>query len=109
MHRFTLRARPAAAAAVRRLSSAQGSSSSSNTTSINTSNLNLNDTRPQETFFGMPPPGSDATTHFGFQTVAQELKEGLVAQVTRGGCVCCCSSLCCCLIVMMSCCRARVD
>jgi hypothetical protein len=46
-------------------------------------NINLKDARPQETFFGMPPPGSDATTHFGFQTVAQELKEGLVAQVPR--------------------------
>jgi hypothetical protein len=70
-----MRARAAAAAAVRRLSSsAQGSSGSSG--------INSNDGRPQETFFGFPP-GSDATTHFGFQTVAHELKEGLVAQVRR--------------------------
>jgi hypothetical protein len=71
-----MRARAAAAAAARRLSSsAQGSSGSSG--------INSNDGRPQETFFGFPPPGSDATTHFGFQTVAHELKEGLVAQVRR--------------------------
>jgi hypothetical protein len=94
MNRLALPARAAAAAALRRMSSAaEGSSSSSSSSSSNTNstmNINLKDARPQETFFGMPPPGSDATTHFvdatthfGFQTVAQELKEGLVAQVPR--------------------------
>jgi hypothetical protein len=66
-----------AAAAVRRLSNAvqDGGGGSSAPSS------KPHDSRPQETFFGLPPPGFDTTTHFGFQTVAQELKEGLVAQV----------------------------
>jgi hypothetical protein len=67
-----------AVCAVRRMSSAAqggGGGGGSGTSFKN------QDTRPQETFFGLPPPGFDATTHFGFQTVAQELKEGLVAQV----------------------------
>ena len=66
-----------AAAAVRRLSNAaQDGGGGSNAPSSKP-----HDSRPQETFFGLPPPGFDTTTHFGFQTVAQELKEGLVAQV----------------------------
>jgi hypothetical protein len=72
MNHLTMRARAAAAATARRLSSSARSSSGGS-----------NDARSQETFFGLPPPGT-STTHFGFQTVAHELKEGLVAQVRRG-------------------------
>lgn len=82
MQRLTLRSRGAAAAAVRRLTAAAGGSSSSGGGGSDPA-VDKKDSGPRETFFGLPPPGFDATTHFGFQTVAQEMKEGLVAQVMR--------------------------
>lgn len=74
MRSFSARACSAACAVRRMSSTAQGGGGGG-------ASFKNQDTRPQETFFGLPPPGFDATTHFGFQTVAQELKEGLVAQV----------------------------
>ncbi len=65
---------------MRRLSAAAGGSGSGADPAVD-----KKDSGPRETFFGLPPPGFDATTHFGFQTVAQEVKEGLVAQVMTHG------------------------
>jgi hypothetical protein len=65
----------AAAAASRRLLSAAPSGGRGNSSS------DRSHTHQQETFFGFSPRSPEATTHFGFQTVAQELKDGLVAEV----------------------------
>jgi hypothetical protein len=83
MQRLTMRSRSAAAAAARRLTTAAGGSGGSGSGSHASSDpaFDKKDSGRRETFFDLPPPGFDATTHFGFQTVAQELKEGLVAQV----------------------------
>jgi hypothetical protein len=97
MQRLTLRSRGAAAAAVRRLTAAAGGSGSGADPAVD-----KKDSGPRETFFGLPPPGFDATTHFGFQTVAQEVKEGLVAQVMTHGAAAAHGQNCSCLLTLFA-------
>lgn len=99
MQRLTLRSRAAAAAAVRRLTAAAGGGSGADPA------VDKKDSGPRETFFGLPPPGFDATTHFGFQTVAQEVKEGLVAQVMTRGAAAAHGQNCSCLLTLAFHCR----